>query len=316
VGERATLVRYRTGALVMSARFSTGTRPFFAILGAFVAVAPSLGSGCGSSSASTATPSKPDASVDASVGAGGSDGGHAGPAIVTVVTAGGGANGASSGSVNLFGGPLDDSGTPSDDSGSVSGDSGSAPDTSSSSSSSGSSSGSSSSSSGSSSGSGGSMDSGSDGSMDSGSDGYVSYCDTYTSPMCAGGPCDLKTHTCCITFTLAERCLAGANAKCASNEASVHCATACDCSNGQSCCGVIDTLVGSVESSCQSLSASVSGGNCQPYPETVSQASAQLCALSGECQNGQPCIHQTCVYGAQFYLCGLHSESPYNCAAN
>jgi hypothetical protein len=265
----------------MFARFPNGTGTLFAVLGAFVALAPCLGSGCGGSP--TATAPQPDASMGASVDAGVIIGtvGH-------VITAGGGAaTGGSSGSVtNPFGGSsgsgsADDSGS-TNDSAAVSDD--------------------------------GSMVDGP--SSGDGSKGDSGACASYPPLVCGGGPCDLGSHTCCVTVQLAERCLAGTGAVCSPmKEASVHCSNACDCPTGQSCCGTIDLLSDSVQTTCQPLDPSVSGGNCPPYPATVSQASGQLCFVDSECQNGQACIYQTCVYGAQFHICGLQSQSPFNCMA-
>jgi len=256
-----------------------GRRPFFAIAGALVALALPVGFACGSSPTSAA----PDASVDASADAG------TGPGIsvVQVVTQGGGADAAGS---NPFGGPAptasSNDSAPPEDGGPASDDGGPTPD------------------------------GASDGASDAPSYGPPDACGGYAPVMCNGAPCDLRANTCCITFSLQERCLPGANATCNSNEAAVHCSQACDCPTGESCCGVIDTLVGSVQTGCQFLSPSQSGGNCQPYPLTVSQASGQLCAESSECQNGQPCISQTCIYGAMLNICGLQSQSPYDCTAN
>jgi hypothetical protein len=56
-----------------------------------------------------------------------------------------------------------------------------------------------------------------------------------------------------------------------------------------------------------------SGGSCTaPSSGYVTE---QLCAQDEECQNGQPCIAQTCL-GSTFYFCGLISQAPYNCKAN
>jgi hypothetical protein len=56
------------------------------------------------------------------------------------------------------------------------------------------------------------------------------------------------------------------------------------------------------------------GGSCTPPSSGYS--TAQLCEQSAECKNGQPCIPQTCVFGAKFKFCGLQSQSPYNCTAD
>jgi hypothetical protein len=38
--------------------------------------------------------------------------------------------------------------------------------------------------------------------------------------------------------------------------------------------------------------------------------------VSAECQNGQPCINQSCIYNATFNICGLQSQDPFYCTAN
>ena len=208
---------------------------------------------------------------------------EAGVALGHVITAGGGAAGVA----DPFGQPLSDDGgdgATSDDGAAASDDGGVTSD-----------------------------DGSSDGAGDDGPDAAASTCVSYTPPACGTTPCDLRTHTCCVTFSLQARCLAGANAKCASNEASIHCQQACECSGGQVCCGVMNKIVGVVQSVCQSVP---SGGLCVPNPQTVSQASAQLCTETAECQNGQPCVSQTCIYGANVKVCGLQSQAPFNCVAN
>jgi hypothetical protein len=45
------------------------------------------------------------------------------------------------------------------------------------------------------------------------------------------------------------------------------------------------------------------------------QGQAQLCKGNAECQNGMMCIPQTCLAGANLDLCGLTSQSPFNCKA-
>jgi hypothetical protein len=40
---------------------------------------------------------------------------------------------------------------------------------------------------------------------------------------------------------------------------------------------------------------------------------AQLCSVSPECVNGQACTAQTCAGGANLSLCGIQSQSPFNC---
>ena len=263
----------------MLARLSNGLRVFIALLGAGAVLAPGLVSGCGTSPA-PAAPMKPAPVEDASI--------H----LVTVVTAGGGSG------VR----PADAGGNPLGDlpeAGSSSG--GGSPMT------------------GSSSGAGsddGSADDGSDGEADAGPPPVPNCTSTYVAPPCgmtADGTattCDLRSNTCCITISLDERCIPGANAKCNSNEAAVHCSNACDCFNGNVCCGVINTLVGAVQTICQDIP---DGGLCNPHPPTNTQASGQLCTTDDECKNGQGCINQTCEFGAVLNVCGLQSQDPFDC---
>jgi hypothetical protein len=257
-------------------RGSNGLRVLIALFGTLAALATGLASGCGGDDASEVPKPKPATSADATV------------PLVMVVTGGGIApspdgSSSSGGITNPFGDI---------DSGSSSGPSSS---------------------------SGGSDD----GSMSDDAGDMVeagpppAFCPaTYLPIPCgtdAGDTCDLRSSTCCVTLSLNERCLIGRNAKCASNEASGHCTNACDCPNGQVCCGVINELVGVATASCQSIP---DGGLCNPHPPTNTQASAQLCNVDAECRNGQPCIFQTCALGAMFHLCGLQTGDPYDCTAN
>lgn len=255
----------------MFARLS-GLRIVIACLGALVALASCLFSGCGSSPATSAAP---DASTDG------------GPALVTVVTAGGGIPSADAGAVDPFG--------------------------SSSSSSGGSSSGSSGADDGSSGGEAGS--SGGDA-----SDASAPVCvlgddsGTYVGPVCGvqadAGPCDLRSNTCCSTSALIGTCLPCANAKCPTDQATIHCLQSLECGPGLSCCGDILTLFGEVKSSCKSVP---DGGTCPYVPWTATQIGVQLCKSDAECKNGQPCVHQTCTMGAVLDMCGLQSAAPLNC---
>jgi len=56
-----------------------------------------------------------------------------------------------------------------------------------------------------------------------------------------------------------------------------------------------------------------SGGKCPYVPWTATQLGVQLCSTDAECRNGQPCVQQTCIYGAVLSMCGLQSASPLNC---
>jgi hypothetical protein len=106
------------------------------------------------------------------------------------------------------------------------------------------------------------------------------------------------------------RCVAGASATCNSGEAPFHCRYSCDCPAGDSCCGTLNPTTFNGSATCQAVP---NGGSCTP---PSNQVAAQLCEQDEECKNGQPCIAQTCVFGAMFKFCGLQSQSPYNCTAN
>jgi hypothetical protein len=133
---------------------------------------------------------------------------------------------------------------------------------------------------------------------------------SYTPPLCGLSPCNLRSNTCCVTFSLETRCIPGANAKCESNEATLHCTQACECSNGDVCCGVENSILGVVQTECQSIP---DGGLCNPHPQTTTQASAQICTTDEECKNGMGCLKQSCVYGAVLSVCGLQSQDPFDC---
>jgi hypothetical protein len=279
--------------MVVRSSNRTHLRALGALLVAVVPLAPCFVSGCGSSG-TTPTP-VPMASATASATATAT--GDATVPLVMVVTSGGGDGTSSSSSGgtnnNPFGtGP--DSGSSSGGTDAMSGDdsSGGGP-------------------SGDDSGSDDAGDA-SDANAPDSSDGTL-VCQNYVAPMCGTTPCDLRANTCCISLTLTTRCIAGANANCNSNEASIHCLQACECGGGKSCCGVENTLVGFVTSQCQNVPA---GGYCSPHPQTTTQASAQLCTLDAECRDGSKCINQTCIYGANLNICGVQSQDPFDCAAN
>ncbi len=290
----------------MTARLPNVRRAIFALLGTFVLFVPSLVSGCGT----TSTPPINDVAGDAAVHfvnvitAGGGDG-------KSVPPAGPGASGsaAGSGSDGTSGsGDSDESGTvsssgDSDESGTLFGSSGS--------SGSGTLFGQTDSSvSGSSSGSGSSPDSGTDGgpSVVPDASNAPGVCDDYKVTPCGSAPCDLRSNTCCVSeTTFATRCLPGTNAACTTKEATLHCSNGCECSDGKVCCGISNTIAGSIQSVCQAVP---NGGQCSPYPPTSTQASAQFCKADSQCKNGQGCIHQTCTYegvSGTFDICGLQS---------
>ena len=82
------------------------------------------------------------------------------------------------------------------------------------------------------------------------------------------------------------------------------CSQACDCPTGQVCCGTENGAAATT--SCQTVA---SGGSCPG-----GAMGAQLCAVDSECANGAGCLAQTCTAGANLNLCGLQSQSPFDCA--
>lgn len=280
----------------MSARFSNGLRIGLALLGVSAGIAPCLLFACGSAAKTGIGSSSSD---DAS--------------ITTVVTYGGGAPGASSSG----GAPLDPFSRSSISDGGSSSGGGHAANGSSSGGVHASSSGGSSSSGSSSSGAGSSSSGGSSsggfiyvGSSADASPDAPQSCDNYTAPMCGPMPCDLRSNTCCVDLSGNSRCIPGANARCNPNEATGHCLQQCECSGGQVCCGVENSIVGVVQTSCQTIP---DGGHCPPYPQTATSAAAQLCAFNSECKTGEDCITQTCIYNIVVQVCGLQSQAPFNC---
>ena len=254
-------------------RGSNGLRLSFCLAVAFLPIGAGLMFGCGGDDAEVAPPPK-QGPADATV------------PLVMVVTGGGGAptSSSSSGGVKNPFGDLPDAGSSSGmglDSGSSSGGPGD-----------------------------GSI---SDDASDGGADALPpSNCPTTPIPCGAnpGDTCDLRTKTCCVTLDLQESCLTSCDPM---RQAAVHCTNTCDCSGGQVCCGVINQIVGVVQSVCQTVA---DGGFCNPNPPTNTQASAQLCTVDSECKNGEQCIFQTCEFGAMFHLCGLQSQDPFDCTAN
>jgi hypothetical protein len=143
-------------------------------------------------------------------------------------------------------------------------------------------------------------------------------CTTYNTPICAGDAgCDLRSNTCCVTETLPPvgTCNAGTDAGCSGSGSPqpFHCLYSCDCPAGQSCCGEINGSAFPFPGTavCQTVAA---GGSCKIT--TGFTAAAQLCEQSVECQNGQACIAQTCVFGSHFKFCGVQSAPPYSCTAD
>ncbi len=274
-----------------SSNGSNGLLAIFILTGGLIPVATSLLAACGGANPATAADASAPPPSDGSV--------H----LVTVVTTGGGAPSPGSSGSSTPADPFG-SGTSSGSGASSGSSSGDAP-MDSAVSGTGSSSGSGSSDS--STDSGGTLDGGAD--VDS-SSATPNVCSDYVSIPCGTIPCDLRSNTCCFTITGVARCLPGASAKCASNEATGHCLNACDCAGGTVCCGVMNTILGVVQSQCQDIP---DGGLCNPHPQTSTQASMQLCRDTSECKNGEACTKQTCVYNVTGTACGLQSQSPFNC---
>ena len=86
---------------------------------------------------------------------------------------------------------------------------------------------------------------------------------------------------------------------CGTDVGTFHCGGVTDCASGEVCCGVYD------------LTALTAGTVCQ----RPSCMLAQFCETNAECPNGVKCIAQSCMYGANVYLCGLKNGPPYNCVA-
>ena len=155
------------------------------------------------------------------------------------------------------------------------------------------SSGSSGASSGSSGGPGSSSSGSTSGSPDAGTSHYVPTC---------GTPCDLRSKTCCLPAdggSDAAYCLNGNSVSCGTDVGTFHCGGVTDCASGEVCCGVYD------------LAAQTAGTVCQ----RPNCALAQFCETNAECPSGVKCIAQSCMYGANVYLCGLKNGPPYNCVA-
>ncbi len=298
----------------MSARLPNVLRASVAFLGTLVPIAPGLLSGCGTTAAAPAAATG-DAAVSyvSVITQGGGDGKSIPPAGPG---ASGSPSGSGAGSTSGAGGSSEasESGSPSGSSGAdEAGESGS-DDASESGSLSGSGSAGSGGASGSSSGSGNSAGAGEGGSSGApGLDAARSVCDDYVIPKCGTTPCDLRSNTCCSTVTLQTRCIQGANAACDSDEGTLHCWEACECSGGKVCCAVSNTIVGAVQTECQAVA---EGSHCVPYPSSTTMASVQFCEVDSECKNGQPCVPQTCTYdgiSARLYICGLQDQAPFNC---
>ncbi len=168
----------------------------------------------------------------------------------------------------------------------------------------------------SSSGDGSSSDSGDDAGLELGDDSYVP-------PTCNGtDPCDLRRNTCCLAnggmAGLIGTCTPGTSQSCcvpgqACTQATVHCLQALECGGTKSCCGDILVLLGQVQAACTEVP---EGGSCPFIPANNTQIGVQLCKTDAECTNGQPCVLQTCMFGAMLSMCGVQSGDPLNCVAN
>ncbi|MGO9833458.1 MAG: hypothetical protein ACLP1X_04515 [Polyangiaceae bacterium] len=172
----------------------------------------------------------------------------------------------------------------------------------------GSSSGGSSSSSGGSSG-GTSSSSGGSSSGEAGAD--AGACSSYTPPTCGNGVCDLRSDDCCFNATGISggtivgtwSCSPKTTGCSGALSVTFGCSQACDCPSGQVCCGAENGSTATT--SCQTVA---QGGSCPG-----GAMGAQLCAMSSECVNGEACIPQACAEGANLTLCGVQSQSPFDC---
>jgi hypothetical protein len=139
-------------------------------------------------------------------------------------------------------------------------------------------------------------------------DGSVHYC--------GSTPCDLKSNTCCVSDVLIGMCVPHGQS-CPANNAAFNCLGEADCTTaGQVCCGRADSVAETAETLCATP---LSGGS--PCNNGASDVSAQICESTAECQNGLPCIAQTCnvsssLPAVHLAMCGLQSAAPFNCTAD
>ncbi len=131
-----------------------------------------------------------------------------------------------------------------------------------------------------------------------------------TTVTCGSGTCNLSTHTCCLSQDLqgdpTGTCIKHGTA-CTGIAAAFNCGGAVDCPANQVCCGEADNSgpIGSAKTVC--------AATCPTMSPSSEQGQAQVCRASAECQNGMPCIPQTCLGKANLNLCGLTTADPFDC---
>jgi hypothetical protein len=130
--------------------------------------------------------------------------------------------------------------------------------------------------------------------------------------LCGSNPaCDLSMQTCCVGVDAlgnpTGKCIAH-GAKCPLLTAAFACGGAVDCPAGKVCCGAADSVAMTAGSSCTDTCPTQSNAS-------KTQGSAQVCRGSAECQNHMECIAQVCMGKANFNLCGLTSQDPFQCVA-
>ena len=137
--------------------------------------------------------------------------------------------------------------------------------------------------------------------------------------VCGGGSCDLTMNTCCVAADATSMCVSG-HSGCKGfggnilGAAQFECDQITDCPSGQVCCGYLNST--SAGAKCQDVSGN--GNKCTPAP-TGMMGSVQFCQKTCECKDGSACIAQSCatapgVPPAKLTMCGLQSESPFNCS--
>jgi hypothetical protein len=125
-----------------------------------------------------------------------------------------------------------------------------------------------------------------------------------------GTTCSLKTQTCCLDLNMNGHCVAHGTSCGTSGgppEAAFNCEGASDCPSGQVCCGVADQTMLQAETVCMA--------KCPTESSSSTQGQVQVCKGDKECQNGKPCIPQTCHSGSNLNLCGLTPQAPFSCSA-
>ena len=132
-------------------------------------------------------------------------------------------------------------------------------------------------------------------------------------PLCYETPCNLQSNTCCVAQILSNSSCIPHGQSCPQMTAAFSCLQETDCTSGQYCCGIANSQAGTATASCQTVT---SAGDC-PGMITSTQAYAQLCTQTSECQNGMECVKQTCqlntVTSATLTMCGLQAKAPFNC---